>query len=263
MWLGWHPPSFNHLSLIMYLTHLPHFLFQNFQTYLLFLLVHQLLIDASFLFHIVDFSSLLPLTCISAWALHIWHHFLIDAFITYSGLMTLKWEWYYIPYFVSVLHAYLLVSFLLCVLPAHSSVVYWTTSDLPAILILSSYVPLCHVTHSFLFCTDFLMCTFHSILLLLMTPLPCTTYASLSCLHVSDTLHTDMLPYCAPMCSFLEHLHVYLTYDVSLYLTCISSTLIKAKLLQTWSPLWIQDHKPSLELRLPLLLSSLLLSSLS
>src|SRR6266576_5566232 len=58
--------------------------------------------------------------------------------------------------------------------------IYWTISDLPAISILSSYVPLCHITDTFLFCTDFLTCTFHSILLLLMTPLHCTTYVSLS-----------------------------------------------------------------------------------
>ena len=70
-------------------------------------------------------------------------------------------------------------------------------------------------------------------------------------LHISDTSHTDVLPYCAPTCSFLEHLHVYLTYDMSLYLTYISSTLVKAKSLQTWSSLWIQDHKPPLELCSP------------
>ncbi|HYT44085.1 MAG TPA: hypothetical protein VEP90_17225, partial [Methylomirabilota bacterium] len=51
----------NDLSLIVYLMHLPHFLFQNWQTHLLFLLAHQLLIDASFLFYIMDFFSSLLL----------------------------------------------------------------------------------------------------------------------------------------------------------------------------------------------------------
>src|SRR6266576_1407223 len=78
-----------------------------------------------------------------------------------------------------MLCAYFLASFLLCVLLACFPI-YRTISDLPAILILSCYVPLCHVTDTFLFRTDFLTCTFHSILLLLMTPLHCTTYVSLS-----------------------------------------------------------------------------------
>ena len=203
MWLGWRPPSFDHLSPIVYLMHLTPFLLLNFKAQLLFLLMHQLLIDASFLFHIADFfSSLLLLIYVSAWVLHIRHCFLIDTFITYSGFMTLKWEWYYVPYFVSVLHAYLLVSFLLCVLLAHFSAVYQTTSDLPAILILSSYVPLCHVTDTFLFCTDFLTCTFHSILSLTYDSLPCTTYASLS--PSSTSLILRIL-----MCYLTVHLRVH------------------------------------------------------
>ncbi len=148
------------------------------------------------------FSSLLLLIYVSAWVLHIRHCFLIDTFITYSGFMTLKWEWCYVPYFVSVLHAYLLVSFLLCVLLAHFSAVYQTTSDLPAILILSSYVPLCHITDTFLFCTDFLTCTFHSILSLTYDSLPCTTYASLS--PSSTSLILRIL-----MCYLTVHLRVH------------------------------------------------------
>src|SRR6266699_2016488 len=76
-----------------------------------------------------------------------------------------------------MLHTYFLASFLLCVLPAHFPV-YQTILDLPAISILSCYVPLCHITDTFLFCTDFLTCTFHSILLLLMTPFHYTTYVT-------------------------------------------------------------------------------------
>jgi hypothetical protein len=38
------------------------------------------------------------------------------------------------------------------------------TLDLAIILILSSYVPLCPMSLTFLFCTDILMCTFHSYL---------------------------------------------------------------------------------------------------
>ncbi len=126
---------------------------------------------------------------------------LIDAFITYSGLMTLKWEWCYVPYFISMLRAYFLASFLLCVLPARFPI-YQTILDLPAISILSCFVQLCHVTNTFLFHTDFLTCTFHSISLLLMTPLHCTTYASLS--PASTSLILRIL-----MCYLTVHLRVY------------------------------------------------------
>src|SRR6266566_4598159 len=136
-----------------------------------------------------------------------------------------------------MLCAYFLASFLLCVLLACFPI-YRTILDLPAILILSCYVPLCHVTDTFLFHTNFLTCTFHSISLLLMTPLPCTTYTSLSPASTS-------LIRCMMMCYLTAHLcvHSSSTYVSTLlmtclfYLTCISSTLVKPKSLQTWSPL--------------------------
>src|SRR6266566_1361709 len=87
-----------------------------------------------------------------------------------------------------MLCTYFLTSFLLCVLPARFPV-YQTILDLPAISILSCYVPLCHIIDTFLFRTDFLTCMFHSISLLLMTPLYCTTYASLSPASTSLILH--------------------------------------------------------------------------
>src|SRR6266576_3504897 len=107
----------------------------------------------------------------------------------------------YIPYFVSMLRAYFLASFLLCVLPARFPI-YRTISDLPAISILSCYVPLCHITDTFLFCTDFLTCTFHSILSLTYDSLPCTTYASLS--PSSTSLILRIL-----MCYLTVHLRVH------------------------------------------------------
>src|SRR6266576_3076231 len=114
----------------------------------------------------------------------------------------------YVSYFVSMLRTYFLASFLLCVLLARFPV-YRTILDLPAISILSCYVPLCHVTDTFLFHTDFLTCTFHSISLLLMTPLHCTTYASLSPTSTSLVLHILT-------CYLTAHLHVH-----SKALTCL------------------------------------------
>src|SRR6266576_346536 len=80
--------------------------------------------------------------------------------------------------------------------------VYWTISDLPAISILSCFVPLCHVTNTFLFHTDFLTCMFHSISFLLMTPLHCTTYTSSSPSFTSLIL-------CILTCYLTAHLHVH------------------------------------------------------
>src|SRR6266566_6618354 len=105
----------------------------------------------------------------------------------------------YVPYFVSMLRAYFLVSFLLCVLLAHFPV-YQTILDLPTISILSCYVPLCHITDTFLFCTDFLTCTFHSTSPLLMTPLHCTTYMSLSPSSTSLILYILMCYLTAHLC---------------------------------------------------------------
>src|SRR6266576_1339798 len=100
-----------------------------------------------------------------------------------------------------MLRAYFLASFLLCVLPARFPI-YRTILDLPTILILSCYVPLCHVTDTFLFHTDFLTCMFHSILLLLLTPLHCTTYVSLSPTSTSLIL-------CILTCYLTAHLRIH------------------------------------------------------
>src|SRR6266567_6530650 len=119
-----------------------------------------------------------------------------------------------------MLRAYFLVSFLLCVLSACFPV-YWTISDLPTISILSCYVPLCHVTDTFLFCIDFLTCTFHSISLLLMTPLHCTTYASSSPSSMSLILRILT-------CYLTAHLRVYSqnTYVSTLFMTCLFILLV-------------------------------------
>jgi len=82
-------------------------------------------------------------------------------------------------------------------------------------------------------------------------------HITLSFLHISDTSHTDVLPYCAPTCSFPNTYVSILLMTCLFYLTCISSMLVKPKSPQTWSPLWIQDPKPSLELCSPLSLSFL------
>ena len=130
--------------------------------------------------------------------------------------------------------------FCLCVthLLSHLLPIMCTTSPLflstrlsqtyPLISILSCYVPImpCHwhlpipYRLSHMYISFYLALTYNS---------PPLYYLCIiiSFLHVSDTSHTDVLPYCAPMCLFPEHLHVYFIYDMSLYLTCISSTLVK------------------------------------
>ena len=143
----------------------------------------------------------------------------------------------YVSYFVSMLHTYFLVSFLLCVLPARFPV-YRTILDLPAISILSCYAPLCHITDTFLFRTDFLMCMLHSISLLLMTPLHVTTYMSLPPASTSLILRILTCYLTVHLCVHSQSTYMFtLLMTCLFYLTCISSTLVKPKLLQTWSPL--------------------------
>src|SRR6266576_956455 len=108
-----------------------------------------------------------------------------------------------------MLHLLFCLCYALTILSPSYYVYYWPTfpsTELSRTYPLSQYLaamsPLCHVTDTFLFCTDFLTCTFHSISLLLMTPLRCTTYMS------SSPSSTSLILFIL-MCYLTVHLRVH------------------------------------------------------
>ena len=108
------------------------------------------------------------------------------------------------------------IIFLLCVLPAHFPTLYRTLSDLAAILIFSSYVPLCDTSLIFLFMYRYshayVSLDFDS----LMTPLHCYAHAPLSFAPIASiSFATSSLPYCASTYAFsATDVYFYDTYDV-------------------------------------------------
>ena len=109
------------------------------------------------------------------------------------------------------------IIFSLCVPPAHLPTLYRTLSDLAAILIFSSYVPLCDTSLIFLFMYRYS----HAYVSLhhdsLMTPLLyCYVHAPLSFAAIdSNSFMTCSLPYCASTYAFpATDVYFYDIYDV-------------------------------------------------
>ena len=104
----------------------------------------------------------------------------------------------------------------LCVLPARLPTLYQTLSDLTAISIFSSYVPLCDTSLIFLFMYRYSHAYISLHLDSLMTPFHCYVHAPLSFASIdSISFAMSSLPYCASMYAFpATDVYFYDTYDV-------------------------------------------------
>ena len=108
------------------------------------------------------------------------------------------------------------IIFSLCVLLARLPASYRTLSDLAAISISSSYIPLCDTSLIFLFMYRYSHAYVSLGLDSLMTPLHCYAHAPLSFAPIdSISFATSSLPYCASTYAFpATDVYFYDAYDV-------------------------------------------------
>ena len=108
------------------------------------------------------------------------------------------------------------IIFSLCVLPAHLPALYRTLSDLAAISIFSSYVPLCDISLIFPFMYRYSHAYISLGLDSLMTPFHCYVHVPLSFAPIdSISFATSSLPYCASTYAFpATDVYFYDTFDV-------------------------------------------------